>query len=343
MTKKQQISTSQLFWLLLAGRLSHCLLLPSDSLHALTVPDLIAVTLLNALILLLLILPTVWVLRRTRQSLIGSRLSAVIYGVLMLFVVYLDLLQFTDFARQTARSDLSVTLMTAALIVTGLTAALYGIQALGRSALVVAVLGVTLLLTFCVLLIPQMRAVHLPPAVFGGFHPVWRQTLKELPRTAEIVAVGALYPYVNGKPFRAYAGFIGASGAVTLLVCIVTAAVLGDFAGLTAYPFYTAVSAAHIGIAESLELPVVVLWLGTFFIRMALFGWLFLEQAQTIFGERVRMPAALTAAVLLITVTVLTQRGTFAGQWGIITVLYGAALLTVTLIFPLCQRRRVSS
>ncbi len=340
MTRKQQIGSSQLLWLLLAGRLSNCLLLPSDSLHALTVPDLIAVTLLNAGILLLLMIPTMLVLRRTQHSVVASRGMAVFFGGLMLFVLYLDLLQFADFARETVRSDFSVTLLTVALIVTGLTAALYGIQALGRTAAVVAVMGVGLLLLFCVLLIPHMRVLNMPPAVFGGFPTVWRQTLKELPRTAEIVAVGALHPYVNGKPFRAYGVFVGASGLLTLLVCVVTTAVLGDYAGMTAYPFYTAVSTVDVGIVGSTELPVVVLWLGTFFLRMALFGWLWLEQVQIIGGERMRLPAAGVAAALLIVLTVLAQRGTFAEQWPLVTVIYVAALLAVTLIFPLLRRRR---
>ncbi len=339
MTKKQQISGSQLLWLLLAGRLSNCLLLPADSLHALSVPDLVATTALNALVLLLLMIPTALALRHTQKSILSSRVTAVIYAGLMLFVVYLDLLQFADFARQTVHSELSVPWMTVALIVTGITASLYGIQALGRTATVVAVIGVGLLLLFCVLLIPHMRSVNMPPAVFSGFGAVWRQTLKELPRTAEIVAVGALYPYVNGKPFRIYGGFIGASGLLTLLVCIVTTAVLGDYAGMTAYPFYAAVSVADVGVLGSAELPVVVLWLGTFFIRIALFGWLWLEQAQTIFGERAKLMAAGIAAAVWIAVTFWLQRRMFSAQWAVVTLLYGAALLTVTLIFPMVRRR----
>ncbi len=339
MTHKEHISGTQLFCLLVAGRLSHCLLLPADSLHALTVPDLLAVTVLNAAILLLLMLPTAVILRKRTRPLLNGRASIAVYGIVLLFVLYLDILQFTDFARQTVRSDLSVTLMTVALVVTGLTAALYGIQALGRTALIASVTGIVLLLLFCVLLIPQMRAVYIPPAVFSGWPTVVRQTLKELPRTAEIVAVGALYPYVNGRPMRAYGWFVGATAVLTFLVCTVTSAVLGDYAGMTAYPFYSAVSAATVGVAGSPELPIIALWLSTFFVRMALFGWLWLEQAGRLFGGRARLPAAGVAAVVLIAVTVLVQREMFAGQWLTVTVLYAAALIWVSLVLPLVRRR----
>ena len=55
MKDKNAVSVGQFVLLLLAGRVSNCLLLPADSLHALSVPDLLLVTVLNALVLLFLL------------------------------------------------------------------------------------------------------------------------------------------------------------------------------------------------------------------------------------------------------------------------------------------------
>ncbi|MBR5540707.1 MAG: GerAB/ArcD/ProY family transporter [Clostridia bacterium] len=340
MTPQGRIRGTQLLWLLLAGRLSSCLLLPADSLHALTVPDLIAVTALNALVLLLLALPTLLVLRRGDGNLAdrGGRLVVVGYLLVSLFVLYLDILQFRDFAGETTKADFSVTLLTASLIVVGFAASLYGLEALGRTAAVVAVIGMALLLVFGALLIPRTESINFPPAVFSGWPTVLSQTVKELPRTAEIVAVGALYPYVNGKVGRSFVGFVGLTAALTLFVCIVTTGVLGDFAGLTAYPFYTAVTAASAGVIERLDIFVVALWLGTFFVRVALFGVICLDHARRLFGDRSRLPVAGVGAVLLMALTVLTQY--IDGQWRTVTYVYWGVLALFGIGLPLWVYRR---
>ncbi len=340
MTSQGRISGTQFLWLLLAGRLSNCLLLPADSLHALTVPDLIAVTALNALILLLLVLPTLLVLRRSQDSLAdrGGRIVTVGYLLLSLFVLYLDMLQFRDFAGETVKADFSVTLLTVTLIAVGFAASLYGIQALGRTAAVVAVTGIALLLIFGALLIPQVESVNFPPAIFSGLPAVLSQTLKELPRTAEIVAVGALYPAVNGKVGRSFVTFVGLNALLTLFVCIVTTGVLGDFAGLTAYPFYTAVTAASAGAIERLDVFVVALWLGTFFVRMALFGTVYLDRARRLFGDKARLPAAGVGAVVLVVLTVLVQYTD--GRWQIVTYVYWGVLALFCIGLPLLVYRR---
>lgn len=349
MTAHGRISGTQFLWLLLAGRLSNCLLLPADSLHALTLPDLIAVTALNAGFLLVLITPTLLVLRRRQASLIdcalhrspnAGRVVAGGYLLISLFVLYLDILQFRDFAEETVTADFSVTLLTASLIVVGFAAALYGIQAIGRTAAVVAVTGVVLLLLFGILLLPNSETVHFPPAVFGGWPTVLRQTVKELPRTAEIVAVGALYPYVNGKVGRAFTAFIGLTAVLTLFVCIVTTGVLGDFAGMTAYPFYTAVTAASAGVIERLDIFVVALWLGTFFVRVALFGTVYLDQARRLFGDKADKAAAGVGALVLILLAILTRAVGFGGQWRIVTYVYWGVLALFCLGLPMLVYRR---
>ncbi len=331
MTEQTRISATQLFWLLVTGRLSGCLLLPADSLHALTVPDLVAVTLLQAVLLLAVYLPIAWYRRRCPHR--CSRAAAAVYLPLALVVLYLDCLQFRDFAAHTVTAEFSVTLLTAALIVIGLTAALYGIEAVGRTATVIAAVGVSLLLVFGVLLIPQMQISCFPPSVFSGWRTVLTHTLRELPRTAELAAIGALYPYVGKAAGRAYGHFVWVTALLTLSVCLVTTGVLGDFAGMTAYPFYTAVTAAQAGVLERTDLLIVALWLGTFFVRVALFGVIVSEQACRLFGKRARLPAVGGAAVLLLLLSALPV----PGEW--LTVGYVALLALSCFGLPLWERR----
>ena len=339
--KTAHISGRQFFCLLLAGRLSNCLLLPADSVHALSVPDLIGVTVGNAVLLFLLIIPTAWALRRGDKALTDCAISCspfwgkiVGFGYVLasLFILYLDMLQFKKFAAGTVHAEFSVTLLITLVGLAGFLAAFYGIQALGRTAAILAVGGAAVLLLLGALVFPRIKLLHFPPAVWNGFSTVTGQILKELPRTAEIVAVGALYPCVKGKVLKSYTGFLVAVAALTLFVCLVTTGVLGDYAGMTAYPFYTAVVA---GVARfSPDLLVVVLWLGTFFARVALFGAVYLDHIRRLFGNRAGLPAIGIGTVVLVAAVLLSQRAP-AQLWQIVTIAYGAVLAVFCIGIPL--------
>ncbi len=326
-----RISASQFFWLLFAGRISSCLLLPSESLHALSVPDLLAVTALNAAVLLLVWLPTRWAYRQGKLSL--GKPVRVGYGLLALFVIYLDLLQFGSFAQRTVKAEFSVELLTAALAVVGLLGAVYGLEAIGRAATVIAAVGLVTLLVFVAILLPQMHRICFPPATFSGVSNIALHTVRELPRTAEVAVLAVLYPSVTGKVGRAYGWFVGLTAALTLLICLVTTGVLGNYAGIVAYPFYTAVTAA----SPYVELAVAVLWLGTVFVRVTLFGTVYLEQIRRLFGERACWPAVGGGAVALTGAVWLSKNG---GPWQLLTYLYSGALVLFAVVVPLLAQKR---
>lgn len=326
-----RISASQFFWLLFAGRLSNCLLLPSESLHALSVPDLLAVTALNALVLLVVWLPTRWAYRHG-----GVHFSMPVrvgYALLALFVLYLDVLQFGSFAARTVKTEFSVDLLTAALVVVGLLGAMYGLEVIGRAATVIAAVGLLILFTFVLLLLPHMQSLCFPPATFSGFANVLSHTVRELPRTAEVAILVVLYPSVKEKTGRAYGWFIGMTAVLTLSVCVVTTGVLGAYAGETAYPFYTAVTAA----SPYVELAAAVLWLGTFFVRVVLFGTVYLEQIRRLLGERACWPAVGLGAAALIGMVLVSENG---GPWRWLTYLYIGALVLFAVAVPLMARKR---
>ncbi len=339
--KTAHISAGQFFCILLAGRLSNCLLLPSDSVHALSVPDLIGVTLGNAVLLFFLILPTAWTLRHGDKTLtecvtacspLWGKVVGFAYVLASLFILYLDMLQFERFAGGTVHAEFSVPLLIVLVSLAGFLAAFYGIQALGRTAAILTVVGVVTLVLLGALVFPRMKLLHFPPAVWSGFPTMMRQILKELPRTAEIVAVGALYPCVKGKILKSYTGFITATAALTLFVCLVTTGVLGDYAGMTEYPFYTAVIAGTMHFSP--DLLVVVLWLGTFFARVALFGAVYLDHIHRLFGNRAGLPAIGIGTAVLVAAVLVSQMAP-VGLWKIVTVVYGGVLAVFCIGIPL--------
>ena len=101
-----KISATQWFWLLLSSRLSQCLLLPSDSLHRASVPDLLIVTALNAAVLLIV---------TALLRFLPSRL----YTVLALIAATLDCFRFADLIKMRAAKKFERELLCSTLFCIG--------------------------------------------------------------------------------------------------------------------------------------------------------------------------------------------------------------------------------
>lgn len=326
-----KIRASQLFWLLTAGRLSSCLLLTGEEWRTRGLWDVLPALLLNAVVLAAVWWPSHLAFRR--GAIPDKTVWRVGYGLLALFLLYVELLQFCAFAEATVTADFSVILLTAVLAVIGLLAAVYGLEAVARSATVIAVIGLAILVLFTVLLWPHVRALHFPVMSISKTG-VLSGALRELPRTAEVAVLGVLYPHVKGKAGQAYAWFVGVTTVLTAVVCIVTSGVLGDAAYTVAYPFYTAVTAE----LPYTELLAITVWLGTFFVRTALFGTVYTEQVRRLCGERAVWGAVGIAAIVLVAATSLTRGND--GPWWILTAVYTAALVLFAVVLPLTATRK---
>lgn len=343
MPRASQISSGQLVMLLLASRLSSCLLLLPEELSQIHLTERLLTVLCSGVLLFVLFLPTVLALRRFRSDgLIDlayrysrpmGRCVCVAYLCLCLFILCMDVAQFYDFAAKSMKTEFSVSALTVAIVAVAFFAAFYGLQALARTALPVALFSAVCLIVFGVALMPEMRWLHFSPTGEGG-GAVLRQAVLELPRTAEIVSIGMLYPYIGGSRLSAVAGFSGLTVLFTALVSVTAMGVLGDFALQVAYPYYVAATAVQLGVLQRLDILIVTVWLSTFFVRFTLFCTLLLNVSSRLWGRRARVPASLIATALLTGFHLLFNIGTPSGDRQVVTVLYWCALGAFCLVLP---------
>lgn len=349
-----KISSFQLVLLLLGGRLSNCLLVSSDSFRNFTFAECVISEILNGFLLLLLLLPTVTLLKKHGGSLpelagrvskpLGAGLVAA-YMILCLFVLAIDIIQFSDFAAKTMRGDFSVLLLTLVFIGLCVLAAFYGVQTLARVATVVAVFSMLCLVVFSFSVIPQMRLVNFPPPVGEGVSRVLNKVVSDLPRTVEIAVIGLLYPHVNGSATKGCVAFTALTSFFSALAGITAVGVLGDYSGMTAYPYYTAIKAAQIGIFQRMDILVTAVWLGTFFIRFTLFSTLLLMCSCRLYDKKKKLVTGAISFAVLSVIAIWIQTGSYGGEWHTVTQIYRWALGFFALFLPwilwmLCYRRR---
>lgn len=340
-----RISTAQFVMLLLAGRISTCLLVSDDTFSDFSVTDSILSALLQGAFLFLLCLPTILLLNRHRdRGLVGlaydtSRAAGIgvglFYLVLCLFILCLDIVQLLKFTSKILKTEVSASFLSLAFIAVCFLAAFYGIQALGRTATLVTVFSILCLLVFGATLLPQMRLLHFPPNAVSGIPRLVEKALWDLPRTSEIVAIGLLYPYVNGSLYKGCAVFSGITSVLSATVAITAVAVLGDYAAMTAYPYYAAVTAAQLGVFERLDVLVTAVWMSTYFVRFTLFCMLFVNGTRRLFGKSVRTPAALFGIGALAVFTFCVQHVPYEWLWKQLVVIFWWVLVAVCFVLPL--------
>lgn len=347
-----KISGAQLTAVLLAARLSGCLLFTFEDTTSLSLQGCILSAAINGVFLVLLLLPTLFSLHRDnrrfwsptagRMPLVDKSVNATFLFVCV-FLMAMDIVQFSDYALRTMRSDFSVLVLTVVLIAACLAASGYGIQAIARSSTVVAVFVIVALLVFTGALLPELRGVHFKPTSSFETTQIFKKALLDLPRTVEVLAVGWLYPHVTKNQGRSSVLFVGILTAVSVLVGAVSVGVLGDFAGMTPYPYYTAVSAAKAGILQRFDIVVTTVWMATFFMRFTLFSFLIRSTAKRAFGERAVLPTLITAFVVLSVVAYVIQQGSYGGEWRMVTLIYWGVLFVTAFVLPAfvwLERRR---
>ncbi len=338
-----KISGAQLTAVLLASRLSGCLLFTFDGTSSLSLQGCILSAVINGVLLCLLLLPSLFLLRRDgrrfwaltdgRTAFVDKSVNA-LFLIICVFLMTMDIVQFSDYASRTMRSNFSVLILTVVLIAACLAASGYGIQAIARSSTVVAVFVIVALLVFTGALLPELRAIHFKTTSDSESTQIVKKALFDLPRTAEVLAVGWVYPHVTKRQGRSTLWFVGILTAVSILVSVTSVGVLGDFAGRTPYPYYTAVSAAKAGILQRFDIVVTTVWMATFFMRFALFSFLIRSTAKRAFGERAVLPVLITVFALLSVVAYFIQQGSYNGEWRVATLIYWGVLFAVALLLP---------
>ncbi len=316
MNNQQQISAGQLIALLLTSRLAVSLTFAPTIHQQSNGTDFLISLLLQGVLLAALLLPTWWFSRRSKgigtvdYSLAvlgkGGRAVAVAYGFACLAVQFADLLRFSRFAASTLSPDMSSAILIVVLMLTAGIAAFYGIQAVARSAVILAFFVVLAIVLASLFLLPQMELINFPPLFYDGFSPVIAGALEELPRSLETAVLGLLLPYVRGSAAKGYLAWCGIFTAVALIIQATVAGVLGDFGALEQYPYYTALTTVRIGVIQRLDIVAIAIWIGALFLKTAFFGMLFIDCFQRVIGEKWRLiiaaagEAAVVAGALLL-------------------------------------------
>ena len=364
MLSTSQISGGQLAALLLVSRLSVAMTYSATRHQLSNGLDFVLSIVLQSVLLLLLFLPLWWFSRRTGGAgtldygyLLfgrGGAVLAVIYALICLYVQAVELIRFRYFVTTVLSPDMPVVILCIVLVLAAYSAALYGVESLARAAAIAAVLIAAVIAFIAFALMPEMDAAYFPPFLYDGFSPVIAGLLEETPRTMEIAVLGLMLPYCRKKTSRGFVWWCVLQAVVMAVIQLTTVGVLGDFGGMVMFSYYTAITAAQTSVVQRLDILAVTIWIAALFLKLALFGMLFMDCFKRLFRKNGRLSETNKKRVCFVigAVLALLPAILFGGTamqeeraviWSISSAAIGVAALLVPLVLLLadyCRRRR---
>lgn len=343
MEKTVKISAWQLMTLLLVSRVAIALTYTGGSAGVAHGTDRMAVLLLEAAAALLLFLPTLWYSRAAQgigaleyayvQFGKGGAVVAVLYSLYCLYIQSLDLMQFDHFAAAATSPELPRVILCIVLVAAAFVAAFYGLEAVARTASVIALLMIAAIVFLMISLIPDMKLLHFPPLLYDGVAPVVTGVLENLPRFLELGLMALLVPYVKGVGKGLSAGVL-LSAAVVLVMQTTVVGVLGDYGEMVTYPYYTAATLAQSSLIQRLDVLVTAIWLAGIFVKMSLLAVIFLGCMRQAFGDKWKLLYVAVGGAVVLTVGLLLGDRMLEAEHGFLWVISTTLLLLFTVALP---------
>ncbi len=263
----------------------------------------------SAAVQAVLLIPAVLLGRSVTETVLEKNkvcgiIAAALYLLFFLFYTVNSLLHFQDFLSDRFFPTADSTLWIGILLVICVYCACLGTEALGRSAVLLFWIFVAALVLMAVSSAGEADASNLYFENFsaGG---LFSAVLNDLSRNGEICAVAFLAGRVREKLRCGVYGLLTSKLLLTEVVALLIAAVLGDFAALTDYPFLAlgTFGTSGGGFIQRGDALYLIVWTITAVINIALFLHISAELIGEVFPKlkfRTSIAAALTFGILLL-------------------------------------------
>lgn len=280
MMENTRISTPQLTCLLMISSVTLILTCNASFLGGNNMEDNLLSCILAFLCNLLLLLPTLLLMRRKTSS--NTLLQAeqagkwLLYPTAVFYVLYLIVMDwmylstFQFFLSNTFHPSVPPWIFTLMLIVAAVYASYKGLEALGRSSVLLFLLIFLGILLIGSLLIPDLESENSRPLLLNGPGQMLYGTIFFLLTGSGIVPFGLLFPMVKGKRTLGVILWNAITFAITAFLLIQIVGALGAFANLQLFPFYSAATMASLGPFQRLDSVFLSIWIVGIFIKMAL-------------------------------------------------------------------------
>lgn len=263
--------------------------------------------------------------------------TAGLYLLFFLFYAVNSLLHFQKFLSARFFQDSGNIIMLAVLLAVCVYCGCLGVEALGRSGVLLFWLFLAALIIMTVCSAQDMDITNL---AFGKIRKddIFTAVTDDLARNGEICAAAFLAAYVydkrgSGKLRCGVYGLLASKLILVEAVTLLTTAVLGDFAQLTDYPFLTVGTFGGTGFIQRGDALYLIVWTVTAVINISLFLHISAGLMAEVF-PKIKFSTSIAAVIVFAAAAVLTVTGAELSESGF-RVLSGCSIVLLTGVIPL--------
>ncbi len=275
MNTKSQISSWQLFSLLLVSRLLTTItFMPVLNLN-IGNTDYIVSTALGGVLSILFFIPAFIYIKKNRgiteiTDSISKKVTkaiAVIYALFFLMYIFSTLTRINLFVSAVVFPQRSTAVFMVLSIAAACYAASHGLEALGRTG------SVTLLffiLSFIVILFSLRERFdfnNLSPALYDGIKPLGVLIWGTIMSTVEPAALMIILPKVSGRLMKSFVVWIICFISVASLIFLFLMSTLGEAALLQLFPFHSMAVLSQFGVFERMDALLIGTWIMSAFVK----------------------------------------------------------------------------
>lgn len=209
----------------------------------------------------------------TLHPFVGKTVS-VLYSALFFILAYTPVARFSFFVTSAMQPEQGNWFFPILIFLPVCFAAVKGVQAIVRTGAVFAVVSMVAIGVIVLALLPRFDRFNIYSPLYDGWGEVGHSLTLMLSNSLELSMILMLAPMVRGSIKKAYLCYAVLAPVVLFGVLFTVVAVLGDYANLQLFPFYSVAGIARIGELTNLSALEASVWIVGVYVKSSMYLYL---------------------------------------------------------------------
>lgn len=204
---------------------------------------------------------------------VGKWLLWITAGFYILYFLFVDiqyLAAFQFFLGNAFRPAVPTWIFAAMILLAAVYSAIKGLEAMGRTALVILVLFLCGIAVIAALLLSDIETENFMPLFYNGGGQTVSGTAFYLSGSSSIAVYALLFSAAKGRRKLGFCIWNGITYGVAALILFLIIGTLGNYANLQLFPFYSAATLAELGTFQRMDSVFICIWLIGLFLKLAI-------------------------------------------------------------------------
>ena len=278
MQTKEKISAFQFFTMLFISRTLTTVTYLSSYTKDVRLSDMLVQPVFRITLGIVIMIPLYFICKKHNTtdllSLANSKAISLCYVFVFFYFTVVTIARLDVFAGTVVFPETDVNFLLVFAILLCSYGAYLGFEALGRSAVLSAVLVISALAFIMATLVNKIDLLNLTPVFYNGVTPVIQTAVNSVGQTVEYAIIAICLPKVSGNVKKGFFWWLILQTLLMATMFFFATTVMGNFTGTQLFPFHTLASLAEFAMFDRLDAIFTSVWILCAFIKAGLLIYL---------------------------------------------------------------------